>query len=400
MNSETKVFIYYAPTSIFNKNIDNKKGKESLTAIIQEYDQKQKYLKFIFDKNSPFATNNESSETEEKDEIEDIKKLKTIKTLTVGTNEYSGITESAMQNFVAILNSFVIEEIHLQNPPLIVSTTIKENFSNIEEYLHEYPKINEKQIKEMFKEYPNFIVGQNEAFEKTLAKIYFAIETKREKPLVILFYGPSGVGKTESAKFLSTKFGGELFRKQFSMFQTNEFNDYLFGGIHNKNSFAKDLLNRESNVILLDEFDKVNPHFYSAFYQIFDEGVFEDKNYQIDLKNTIIICTTNFLNEEDVKKRLSDPIFYRFDSFVKFDKLDRNSIEWIIDHKYEKCLKTMSASNKKYLNEHLIKTNNEPNGIGIKELLYKNANKISNARLLDNLLNDLISDALFLKIKK
>ena len=39
----------------------------------------------------------------------------------------------------------------------------------------------------------------------------------------LMFYGPSGVGKTETAKFLSEILGGQLLYKQFSMFQNNEF---------------------------------------------------------------------------------------------------------------------------------------------------------------------------------
>ncbi|GAB2025093.1 hypothetical protein OfM1_11640 [Lactovum odontotermitis] len=47
----------------------------------------------------------------------------------------------------------------------------------------------------------------------------------------------------------------------------------LFGGKHNVKSFAKDLLNRESNVILLDEFNKTISLSFSIFYQLFDEEV-------------------------------------------------------------------------------------------------------------------------------
>ena len=76
-----------------------------------------------------------------------------------------------------------------------------------------------------------------------------------------MFYGPSGVGKTETAHFLNSLLGGELLRKQFSMFHSDKFTSYLFGGSHNESSFALDLLNRESGVILIDEFDKAYPLF-------------------------------------------------------------------------------------------------------------------------------------------
>ena len=79
------------------------------------------------------------------------------------------------------------------------------------------------------------------------------ISANRNKPLVLLFCGKPGIGKTETAKYLAELIGGKLFRQQFSMFQNNQFSNYLFGGNHHEKSFAKDLLGRESDVILLDE---------------------------------------------------------------------------------------------------------------------------------------------------
>ena len=68
-------------------------------------------------------------------------------------------------------------------------------------------------------------------------------------------------------------------RIQFSMMQTSEAYDYVFGAEHSKSSFARDMMGRESNVILIDEFDKVNPALYNAFYELFDEGKYVDTNY-------------------------------------------------------------------------------------------------------------------------
>ncbi len=77
----------------------------------------------------------------------------------------------------------------------------------------------------------------------------------------------------------------------------------FFGGKHNQKSFAKDLLARDSNVILLDEFDKANPVFHSAFYQLFDEGVFEDQNYKVDVRHAVIFCTSNYHSEDEIEKQ-------------------------------------------------------------------------------------------------
>ena len=92
------------------------------------------------------------------------------------------------------------------------------------------------------------------------------------------YYGPSGVGKTELAKKISSFYDGKLTRIQFSMMQTDEAFKYIFGDTHGKPSLARDLLSRETNVVLIDEFDKVSPSLYNVFYQMFDEGEFEDIN--------------------------------------------------------------------------------------------------------------------------
>ncbi|HBL6271067.1 TPA: AAA family ATPase, partial [Listeria monocytogenes] len=128
-------------------------------------------------------------------------------------------------------------------------------------------------------------------------------------------------GKTETAKFISEIIGEPLFRKQFSMYQNSQFANYLFGGAHYEKSFAKDLLDRESNVLLLDEFDKAHPSFHSAFYQLFDEGIYEDQNYYLELKKSIIICTSNYLSLEEIEENLGSPIFYRFDKIIHFKEL-------------------------------------------------------------------------------
>lgn len=113
------------------------------------------------------------------------------------------------------------------------------------------------------------------------------------------------------------------------MYQNNEFATYLFGGNYYEGSFAKDLLDRDSNVILLDEFDKSNPVFHSAFYQLFDEGIYEERNYKVNLDNAIIICTSNYKDDKEIKENLGNAIYNRFDSIIRFDELSDESKEMI-----------------------------------------------------------------------
>ncbi|MBQ8643468.1 MAG: AAA family ATPase [Candidatus Methanomethylophilaceae archaeon] len=224
-------------------------------------------------------------------------------------------------------------------------------------------------LREIKKELPNAIIGQSTAQREIIAALYDVAKGNYDKPCVMLFYGNTGVGKTETAKFIATKLNEGLFRKQFSMLHSEEFASYIFGGKHNQNSFAKELLERESNIILLDEFDKPNPVFYSAFYQLFDEGVFTDKNYTVSMKNTIIICTSNFKSETQICERLGDPIFSRFDAIVHFSDLHSDGVKMLLEREIDKQFIKLDENEKKIIDSKEVKLR-----------IMQNARYLSNAR--------------------
>ena len=306
-----------------------------------------------------------------------------IENLVILSDEYSMVNEWVLYNIEAFLNRFDIENVYLQNPPIQVYNRLIKT-ENCLEKIYEYKKIDEKCVKEINEKFSKNIIGQECAKEELINLLYSAtFDFFNNKPLILMFYGPSGVGKTETAKFISQKMGGELFRKQFSMFQNEDFANYVFGTKHSESSFSKDLLDRETNVILLDEFDKANKVFFSAFYQLFDEGIFVDKNYSVELKNSIIICTSNYENIEDIKNNLGLPIYNRFDGFVKFNALDINACKIIIENNYEEYLKYLDAEQIAILKEE--KTN---------ELLLSNADKFTNAREINRITRDVITSIL------
>ena len=170
-----------------------------------------------------------------------------------------------------------------------------------------------------------------------------------------------------------------MFRKQFSMYQNNDFLNYLYGGKYNENSFAKDLLVRESNILLLDEFDKAPSIFNSAFYQLFDEGIYEDKNYKVNLENSIIICTSNFLTIEEIKEKIGEPLFYRFDECIGFKELDNNSLKKICNKKIDKYLEELSKEEIETLKKNRTR-----------EKLIEFCSRLSNVREIDKSVSNYI----------
>lgn len=370
----TKINIYYGPRTAFDKLIKDKEEIEFFTPLVQEYDNENKKIPLILPGYKPSDENNDKQ-----------KSIRHVKNLVIYSDEYSTITEGAVQNFASILNFFEIDEIFIQNPPLLVDNAIKKSYKDVNIKYYNYKKINTKNIKNIHENFNKRVIGQEEALNKILkALLSFIKFSKQNKPKVLMFYGPSGVGKTETAKFLSEILGGQLLYKQFSMFQNNEFSTYLFGGMHSQNSFSKELLDRESNVILLDEFDKAHPHFYSAFYQLFDEGIFVDKNYNVKLSNSIIICTSNFKSKEEIRERLGDPIYYRFDSFIEFKELKTEDINRIIDLKYQKYINELSEKDKEIIKKVRY------DGISLIDSLKIYSSRIKNVREIDNLLKELI----------
>lgn len=244
-----------------------------------------------------------------------------VENFVADSQEYAGVREHVILNFANFLAKMDVENLFLHNPPLQISEQIKRLFPNTIIEYQEYKTVTDATIIEINRGFENRIVGQNNVKRKLLKALLPLTLKERKKPVVLLFYGSSGIGKTETAYFISECLQEKIFRKQFSMFQNTQFSTYLFGGAHYEKSFAKDLLDRQSNVILLDEFDKAYDVFHSAFYQLFDEGIFEDQNYFVRLEKSVIICTSNYQSTDQIRKELGEAIYNRFDVVIGFSEL-------------------------------------------------------------------------------
>ena len=296
-----KIFIFYGPNREYNKYIPE--TYFLLDTLIEVSD---------FNKKSRFSTEGKLDQV-------------------VGFSmSYSGITEGGIQNFVAIINEKRngLKELYLQNPPDCIKNELVRHYPKdiLEINYYKYPKMTKKRLNHFLQLYDKTIIGQQKAKKRLAITLYELYKQKnKNKPMVLMLYGPSGVGKTETAKFIGQLLGGKICRFQLSMYQTGDFYEYLYGAEHNKGSFAKELLERESNVILLDEFDKAHPGIWSAFYQFFDDGVYKDKNYSVDMRNAIVICTSNELSPDAIRQRIGDPLFFRINDYVKFEKLSKEA---------------------------------------------------------------------------
>lgn len=146
------------------------------------------------------------------------------------------------------------------------------------------------------------VIGQAAAIKSVAGALRRARAGTRNpsRPIgTFLFLGPTGVGKTETAKALSAAlFGREdaLLRLDMSEYSGPDALERLIGSFSSGQAGTLSTLAREHpyGVLLLDEFEKTAPAVQNLFLQILDEGVFADmRGRRVSLRSLAIIATSN-----------------------------------------------------------------------------------------------------------
>jgi len=225
------------------------------------------------------------------------------------------------------------------------------------------------------------VIGQDEA----IAKLTKAIQRTRVglkdpgKPIgTFVFLGPTGVGKTELAKELSTY----LFDKEDSLVRI-DMSEYMekfsvsrlvgappgYVGYEEGGQLTEKVRRKPYSVVLLDEIEKAHPDVFNILLQVLDDGILTDGlGRRVDFRNTIIIMTSNIgvrdlkdfgtgigfstqsrkENEDAVmkdtiqralKKTFSPEFLNRLDDVIIFNSLGREDIHKIIDITLSKLFK-------------------------------------------------------------
>jgi ATP-dependent Clp protease ATP-binding subunit ClpC len=171
------------------------------------------------------------------------------------------------------------------------------------------------------------VVGQKEAISALARNLRLnkgPLKENFERPDgVLLFLGPTGVGKTELAKTLAEfLFGDEkkMVRLDMSEYRDGTISmDKLIGmprgivGSERGGILTNQVRDNPYTVVLLDEVEKAHPNVLNLFLQVFDEGFLTDgRGRRVYFSDTVIIMTSNLGSDEF--KRFMKPLGFLVDS--------------------------------------------------------------------------------------
>ncbi len=217
-----------------------------------------------------------------------------------------------------------------------------------------------KNLSDLDSQMKGVVYGQDRAVETLLDKIFVSQAGMKapNKPIgSFLFSGPTGTGKTETAKQLADKMGMQLIRFDMGEYQEKHSVARLIGAPpgyvgyeDNAGQLITKLQEHANSILLLDEVEKAHPDVMNILLAFMDNGFVTGSNgKQADGRNCILIMTSNLgaadnernsigfgtleRNDEDdkaIKKFFAPEFRNRLDAVIKFGKLDDKVVEQIV----------------------------------------------------------------------
>ncbi|MCB0348314.1 MAG: AAA family ATPase, partial [Bdellovibrionales bacterium] len=215
------------------------------------------------------------------------------------------------------------------------------------------------------------VVGQDHALEKVADAVRRGraeIQDPNRPIGTFLFLGPTGVGKTETAKALAEF----MFNTQDAMVRI-DMSEYMekhsvarligappgYVGYDEGGQLTEQVRRKPYSVILLDEIEKAHPDVYNVLLQVFDDGRLTDgQGRTVDFKNTVIIMTSNVGSQAILDDKLTDekkekavlsalseyfrPEFLnRIDEKVVFLSLGKEQLQDVVKYQIQELVKRL-----------------------------------------------------------
>ncbi len=226
------------------------------------------------------------------------------------------------------------------------------------------------------------IVGQHEAIEavsRSIRRTRAGLKDPKRPAGSFIFLGPSGVGKTETAKALAEfLFGDESSLVQLDMSEYMEKHTVsrLVGsppgyvGYDEGGQLTEAVRRKPFSVVLFDEIEKAHPDVFNTLLQILEDGRLTDSQGRtVDFKNTVIIMTSNLgtqdlkksaigfaaeseaLSYEKIKEKVTDALkksfrpefLNRIDEVIVFHELTMDEVKAIVDLMLERVREQLKS---------------------------------------------------------
>ncbi len=282
------------------------------------------------------------------------------------------------------------------NIPFTLTEEIKQKLNKVEE-----------ELKKSILSQDNALEEISLALKKSLLNL-----KDRKKPLAsFLFLGPTGVGKTETAKTLARIFFGsenKLERIDLGFYQRKEDLPKLLGDANTKTvgELTAKITKLKYGVLLLDELEKAHKSIFNTLLTLLDEGYIVDyTGKKIDCRYLFVIATSNagsnlYINNPDLKKEdiinyliknevFSPEFLNRFDDVILFNPLSFDTIFAIAKRKTKKLLD-------KYKREYKIEFSISDEQL--RKELEKSQWKIFGAREIDRVITKKIESQIVEKV--
>ncbi len=226
------------------------------------------------------------------------------------------------------------------------------------------------------------IIGQHDAIaavSKAIRRTRAGLKDPKRPTGSFIFLGPSGVGKTESAKALADfLFGDEAALIQIDMSEYMEKHavSRLVGsppgyvGYDEGGQLTEAVRRKPFSVVLFDEIEKAHPDVFNILLQILEDGRLTDsQGRSVDFKNTVIIMTSNLgtaelrkkalgfvassedLNYQQIKDKVTEALkghfrpefLNRIDEVIVFHELSTGEVKQIVDLLLERVRRQLGS---------------------------------------------------------
>jgi ATP-dependent Clp protease ATP-binding subunit ClpB len=204
------------------------------------------------------------------------------------------------------------------------------------------------------------VIGQPQAVEavsRAIRRSRSGISSDNKPVATFMFLGPTGVGKTETAKALAeTLFGDEKSLIRIDMTEYTESHSVArlvgappgYVGYEEGGQLTEAVRRRPFSIVLFDEIEKAHPQVFSIFLQMLDDGRLTDgQGRQVSFLNTIIIMTSNLgsqfqiddkMDDRDIESQTYDQLkqhfrpefINRLDQIITFKKLNKDMVGQIV----------------------------------------------------------------------